>query len=152
HARLGGGQPSNGGDAEVEGLPPPVCIRTRFAALRSPRARADAAGGTRIRLAVGVPVTGCLRKNPAIRGPSRRWRRTRPRIRGRSHAMRIPVALTIAAVVLALPVAVRLAAQTRTAGTQTSDRTWTAHTLWGDPDLQGEWTSEGEYGVPLERP
>jgi hypothetical protein len=23
---------------------------------------------------------------------------------------------------------------------------------WGDPDLQGEWTSEGEYGVPLERP
>jgi hypothetical protein len=66
--------------------------------------------------------------------------------------MRIPVALTIAAVVLALPVAVRLAAQTRTAGTQTSDRTWTAHTLWGDPDLQGEWTSEGEYGVPLERP
>jgi hypothetical protein len=25
-------------------------------------------------------------------------------------------------------------------------------TPWGDPDLQGEWTSEGEYGVPLERP
>jgi hypothetical protein len=25
-------------------------------------------------------------------------------------------------------------------------------TLWGDPDLQGEWTSEGEYGVPFERP
>ena len=25
-------------------------------------------------------------------------------------------------------------------------------TAWGDPDLQGEWTSEGEYGVPLERP
>jgi hypothetical protein len=25
-------------------------------------------------------------------------------------------------------------------------------TSWGDPDLQGEWTSEGEYGVPLERP
>ena len=38
------------------------------------------------------------------------------------------------------------AAQTRreTAGT--------ARTAWGDPDLQGEWTSEGEYGVPLERP
>ena len=25
-------------------------------------------------------------------------------------------------------------------------------TPWGDPDLHGEWTSEGEYGVPLERP
>lgn len=25
-------------------------------------------------------------------------------------------------------------------------------TPWGDPDLQGEWTAEGEYGVPLERP
>ena len=27
-----------------------------------------------------------------------------------------------------------------------------ARTPWGDPDLQGEWTSEGEYGVPFERP
>jgi hypothetical protein len=29
---------------------------------------------------------------------------------------------------------------------------WTGRTLWGDPDLQGEWTSEGEFGVPFERP
>src|SRR5687768_17695190 len=29
---------------------------------------------------------------------------------------------------------------------------WTQRTPWGDLDLQGEWTSEGEYGVPLERP
>ena len=29
---------------------------------------------------------------------------------------------------------------------------WNERTPWGDPDLQGEWTSEGEYGVPLERP
>ena len=29
---------------------------------------------------------------------------------------------------------------------------WNERTSWGDPDLQGEWTSEGEYGVPLERP
>jgi hypothetical protein len=36
---------------------------------------------------------------------------------------------------------------------QTSrEATWTGRTLWGDPDLQGEWTSEGEYGVPFERP
>jgi hypothetical protein len=29
---------------------------------------------------------------------------------------------------------------------------WAARTSWGDPDLQGEWTSEGEFGVPFERP
>jgi len=29
---------------------------------------------------------------------------------------------------------------------------WNERTPWGDPELQGEWTSEGEYGVPLERP
>ena len=29
---------------------------------------------------------------------------------------------------------------------------WNQRTPWGDPDLQGEWTSEGEYAVPLERP
>ena len=38
------------------------------------------------------------------------------------------------------------AAQTR------RETAWTERTSWGDPDLQGEWTSEGEYGVPLERP
>ena len=27
-----------------------------------------------------------------------------------------------------------------------------ARTSWGDPDLRGEWTTEGEYGVPFERP
>jgi len=29
---------------------------------------------------------------------------------------------------------------------------WAQRTPWGDLDLQGEWTTEGEYGVPLERP
>ncbi len=33
----------------------------------------------------------------------------------------------------------------------TRAETATERTSWGDPDLQGEWTSEGEYGVPLER-
>ena len=32
------------------------------------------------------------------------------------------------------------------------DRFVVSRTAWGDPDLQGEWTTEGEYGVPLERP
>src|SRR5215207_837351 len=39
------------------------------------------------------------------------------------------------------------------AGAQTRrEVAWTGRTLWGDPDLQGEWTSEGEFGVPFERP
>ena len=50
-------------------------------------------------------------------------------------------ALTIAAAVIAL-----------TASTLGAPPTWTARTPWGDPDYQGEWTSEGEYGVPFERP
>jgi len=32
------------------------------------------------------------------------------------------------------------------------DTAWRARTPWGDPDLHGEWTTEGEYGVPFERP
>ena len=38
------------------------------------------------------------------------------------------------------------------ADAQDKPREWAARTAWGDPDLQGQWTSEGEYGVPLERP
>jgi hypothetical protein len=58
----------------------------------------------------------------------------------------------IAAAVLALVASAHLVAQTRAVTAQTSrDDAWTARTPWGDPDLQGEWTSEGEYGVPLER-
>jgi hypothetical protein len=43
--------------------------------------------------------------------------------------------------------------RTRTADAQTrGEATWSRRTPWGDPELQGEWTSEGEYGVPFERP
>ena len=60
---------------------------------------------------------------------------------------------TIAAAVLAMAASAHLIGLTRSAGAQTSrGGTWSQRTLWGDPDLQGEWTSEGEYGVPLERP
>ena len=51
------------------------------------------------------------------------------------------ITLTIAAAVMAL-----------TASTSGAPSTWTARTPWGDPDYHGEWTSEGEYGVPFERP
>jgi hypothetical protein len=39
-----------------------------------------------------------------------------------------------------------------TSAAHLAGQTWSARTPWGDPDLQGEWTSEGEYGVPIERP
>jgi hypothetical protein len=55
--------------------------------------------------------------------------------------MNTRIALTIAAAVMAL-----------TASTSGAPSTWTARTPWGDPDYHGEWTSEGEYGVPFERP
>jgi hypothetical protein len=60
---------------------------------------------------------------------------------------------TISAGLLAIAASVHLVAQTRPAGAETSRQgTWSGRTPWGDPDLQGEWTSEGEYGVPFERP
>src|SRR5512134_1508178 len=57
----------------------------------------------------------------------------------------------ITASLLAIAASAHLIAQ-RTPGAQTSQGTWLERTLWGDPDVQGEWTSEGEYGVPFERP
>jgi hypothetical protein len=53
---------------------------------------------------------------------------------------------------LAIAASAHLVAQARATGAQTSEATWLERTRWGDPDLQGEWTSEGEYGVPFERP
>jgi hypothetical protein len=67
--------------------------------------------------------------------------------------MKARVTFSIAAALLAFVASVHPEAQSRAAGTQTGrERTWNERTAWGDPDLQGEWTSEGEYGVPLERP
>lgn len=54
---------------------------------------------------------------------------------------------------LAVAASASLIGQTspRTPGQAAAESTWSARTPWGDPDYQGEWTSEGEYGVPLER-
>jgi hypothetical protein len=61
--------------------------------------------------------------------------------------------LTMTAAGLAIAASVQLMGVTRAASAQTShESTWSGRTLWGEPDLQGEWTSEGEYGVPFERP
>ena len=59
---------------------------------------------------------------------------------------------TIAGGVLMIATFLHLPAQTDVAGAQGNRGTWTERLPWGDPDLEGEWTSEGEYGVPLERP
>jgi hypothetical protein len=60
--------------------------------------------------------------------------------------MNTRMTLAIPSILLATAASVLLAAQT------TREGGWKERTPWGDPDLQGEWTSEGEYGVPLERP
>jgi hypothetical protein len=58
----------------------------------------------------------------------------------------------VTAAVVGITVALSLAWLTRPAAAQSRQTTWSERTPWGDPELQGEWTSEGEYGVPLERP
>jgi hypothetical protein len=60
---------------------------------------------------------------------------------------------TIAAGMFAMTVSAHLMWTTHAAGPQTrSDTAWRPRTPWGDADLHGEWTTEGEYGVPFERP
>ena len=68
--------------------------------------------------------------------------------------MNARVTWTITAGALAIAMAsVHAVAPRRAAAAQTKrEQTQIGRTPWGDPDLQGEWTSEGEYGVPFERP
>jgi hypothetical protein len=63
--------------------------------------------------------------------------------------MNVRVVWTIGA---SLVGAAGLAASAFYSHAQVSADEWTQRTPWGDLDLQGEWTSEGEYGVPFERP
>ena len=45
------------------------------------------------------------------------------------------------------------AARTKTTLAQTAGKVWTApKTPWGDPDLQGTWTTDSAFGIPLQRP
>jgi hypothetical protein len=63
------------------------------------------------------------------------------------------MARTIAAGGFAMAVSAHLAWTSQAVSAQgKSDTAWRAGTPWGDPDLHGEWTTEGEYGVPIERP
>src|SRR3954470_20940260 len=53
--------------------------------------------------------------------------------------MRISAMCSLLAIAMAIP----LAAQ----------KTWSiSKTPWGDPDIQGTWTSDDTWGVPMERP
>jgi hypothetical protein len=47
------------------------------------------------------------------------------------------------------PASAQSAAPSRSAAAGSSS---VPRTPWGDPDLQGDWTSQGELGVPFERP
>ncbi len=60
--------------------------------------------------------------------------------------------LTICAAMTVMSLAAPLASQSPPSGALSGEQAWLERTSWGDPDLEGEWTSEGEYGVPFERP
>jgi hypothetical protein len=54
---------------------------------------------------------------------------------------------------LAIAFAAAATAQTTVAAKATAGKQWTlSKTPWGDPDLQGTWTSDDTWGVPMERP
>ena len=61
---------------------------------------------------------------------------------------------TIAAGLLAITVSAHLAGRATAGRAQRRPvrGPGSKRTPWGDPDLRGEWMSEGEYGVPFERP
>jgi hypothetical protein len=52
----------------------------------------------------------------------------------------------------AMVAAVPAAAQTAPKSSSASAASATSKTPWGDPDLQGTWTSDDTWGVPFERP
>src|SRR5579863_5158548 len=52
----------------------------------------------------------------------------------------------------ALPLAAQTPAALK-ANAGSNGKPWTlSKTPWGDPDLQGTWTSDDTWGVPMERP
>jgi hypothetical protein len=54
--------------------------------------------------------------------------------------------------VIALTSTGSAAGQTRPAAKADNNASATSKTPWGDPDLQGTWTSDDTWGVPFERP
>jgi len=59
----------------------------------------------------------------------------------------------VGAIALASLVAVPVGAQSQTAPKKAAAKVWTApKTPWGDPDIEGVWTSDSVRGIPMERP
>src|SRR4051812_8004933 len=63
---------------------------------------------------------------------------------------RLTSIIAVAVVATAWPAL--LGGQGRGSAGQRPQSAWNERTPWGEPDFQGEWTTEGEYGVPMERP
>ena len=67
--------------------------------------------------------------------------------------MNIRIVWSATAAAWAVALCAHLAGLTRLAEAQSDSASeWAQRTPWGDPNLQGEWTTEGEFGVPFERP
>jgi hypothetical protein len=67
--------------------------------------------------------------------------------------MNIRIGWSATATVLAVAMGTHVAGSTRHAEAQSdASAEWAQRTPWGDPNLEGEWTTEGEFGVPFERP
>jgi hypothetical protein len=67
--------------------------------------------------------------------------------------MNTRIVWTATAAVCAAALWAHLAGSARPAEAQSDPSgEWEQPTPWGDPNLEGEWTSEGEFGVPFERP
>jgi hypothetical protein len=64
------------------------------------------------------------------------------------------VAASVALVVAEVPAAGQAPSPgAKAAPAKTSDKSWAApKTPWGDPDLQGTWTTDSAFGIPLQRP
>jgi hypothetical protein len=60
--------------------------------------------------------------------------------------------ILVAAVLIALPLTAGAQSQSLSRGAAATGSSSVPRTPWGDPDLQGDWTSQGELGVPFERP
>jgi hypothetical protein len=64
----------------------------------------------------------------------------------------LAVSTVVAVGVVALASSATHAGQSPSAARESTDAATASRTSWGDPDLQGTWTSEAELGVPFERP
>ena len=68
----------------------------------------------------------------------------------RASSTLLAAAVFVGVIAFPVPVSLNRPSLSRTAAAATGSGV--PRTPWGDPDLQGDWTSQGELGVPFERP